>query len=112
MTRSVSIKGDARIKGTVTVGGVPVRDAEVRAEGPLPVGTGEESLTWRTRVDVDGTFQIPVPPGTYIVGVPGSRAHVYAFGRKNVLVKFDETVEVHLMGELKRPYLSQPQGSE
>ncbi len=112
MKRSVSIKGDARIEGTVTVGGVPVRDAEVRAEGPLPVGSDEEPLKWGTRVDADGTFRIPVPPGTYTVKVPSSPAHVYAFGLKNVSVKFDESVEVHLRGELKPPYHSQQKGPD
>ena len=112
MTRSVSIKGDARIEGTVTVGGVPVRDAEVQAEGPLPGGTNEKPHIWRTRVDADGTFRIPVPPGTYIARVPSSPAHVYAFGTKNVFVKLDETVEVHLEGVLKPPYHSQQKGSE
>ena len=51
--QSVSIIGDAKIVGTVTVGGLPVRDATVRAEGPLPVGSDQEPLKWGTRVDAD-----------------------------------------------------------
>ena len=110
--QSVSIIGDAKIVGTVTVGGLPVRDATVRAEGPLPVGSDQEPLKWGTRVDADGTFRIPVPPGTYTVKVPSSPTHVYAFGRKNVSVRFDESVEVHLRGELKPPGHSQQKGPE
>ena len=112
MKRSVSINGEARIEGTVTVGGVPVRDAEIQAEGPLPVGANETPLIWRARVDAAGMFRIPVPPGTYTVRVPSSPAHVYAFGIQNVFVKFDEHVEVHLTGALKPSYRYQQKASD
>ena len=65
---------------------------------------------WQTRVKRDGTFHIPVPPGTYTVRVQSSPTHVYAFGWKNVSVRFDERVEVRLEGELKPRYRPQQEG--